>query len=201
LRGQRRTIDALDPPEAKRLLGALLDGRPDLLAEVAGLASRELGAVSVEGVAADVARAVGRLGIEDAWDRSGRRSDGSFVEETEAAWGVVEDAVEPFVRDVERRIRLGRDEEALALCQGSLLGLYRVEQEQGEQFLDGHAPDAIGDVAWWVADTWRKSGGRARPRRARDRAAMRTFVSQALPDWERFLAPVVGKERRGRGRS
>jgi hypothetical protein len=198
---QRGTIDALDAPESKRLLGALLDTRPDLMEEVAGLASRELGGVSVEGVAAEIARVVGRLRIEDVWDRAGRRSDGSFVEETEAAWGVVEDAAEPFVLDIERSIRLGRAEEALAVCQGALLGLYRVEQEQADQFLGGYAPDAIGDVAWWVADTWKKSGGRAKPLRASDRAAMRTFVSQTLPGWERFLVPVVGKGRRRRERS
>jgi len=111
-------MDALDPPEAKRLLGALVNARPDLLAEVAALASQELGAVGMEQVAEQVAQRVGRLRIEDVWDRSGSRSDGGDMDETEAAWAVVEDAVEPFVRDLERRIRLGRDPEALAICQG-----------------------------------------------------------------------------------
>lgn len=198
---QRQTIDALDGPEAKRVLGALLDTRPDLLGEVAELAGSDLGGIDRERVADEVARTVGALRIEDAWVRSGPRADGSYVEETEAAWAVVEDAVEPFARDLERRIRLGRDAEARAICEGTLVGLYRVDRKYGEQFLDGHAPDAISDVAGWVAERWRKSGGRARPRRSRDRTALREFVSTALPEWQGFLIRTIGPEPKGRRRS
>ncbi|MGH7287055.1 MAG: hypothetical protein ACREI8_03455 [Myxococcota bacterium] len=198
---QRHTIDALDGSEAKRLLGALLDARPDLLVDVAALASRELGAVSEERVADDVSRAIGRLRIEDVWDRPGQFSEGSHGDDSEASWAVVEDALDPFVQDLGRRIRLGRDAEALALCQGALLGLYRVDRKYGEQFLDGHAPDAVADMAGWVAQTWRKSGGRARPRRAKDRAALSAFVTKALPEWEPFLTRILGKERKRRRRA
>ena len=197
---ERRAIDALEGPEAKRLLGALLDARPELIAEVAALASSELSSISMDQVAEAIARTVGALSIEDVWNRPGRfpEADG---DDTEAAWATVEDAVQPSVTDLERRIRLGRDTEALAICQGTLLGLYRVHEKYGEQFLDGHAPDAVGDIAGWVAETWRKSGGRARPRRARDRAALRAFVSEALPEWESFLIRIIGREPKKRGRS
>jgi hypothetical protein len=130
---------------------------------------------------------VGRLRIEDAWDQPGSRDE----HETESACRVVEDAVEPFVQDHVRRIHLRRDAEALALCQGVLLGLYRVHEAQGSEFLDGFAPDSLGGIASWVAQTWRRTGGRQSPRRASDRAAMRAFASTSLPEWEGFLIRIV----------
>ncbi len=57
-RARRALVDALDGAEAKRLLAALLDVRPELLMEVAGLAEAELGAVTAEDLAEDVAFAL-----------------------------------------------------------------------------------------------------------------------------------------------
>ena len=59
---------------------------------------------------------------------------------------MVEEAVAPFIHDLARRLELGRRAEATVLCQGTLLGLYRVSQEEGD-FLDGHAPDSLEEVA------------------------------------------------------
>jgi hypothetical protein len=194
----RRTIDALDGAEAKRVIAALVAARPALLPDVASLASRTLGAVDVEKTARRVAQALGRLGIEDVWDRPGQFSGRTYDDDDgTGAYRLVEERIEPFVRDLERRVRLGRDAEALALCKGTLLGLYRVDQEQGDGFLDGYAPDVLSDMAAWVAQTWRKRGGRARPRRAQDRIALRGFAADALSDWERSLTRIIGKEPRG----
>jgi hypothetical protein len=159
-------LDALDATESKRLLAAILAAHPELVAEAAELADAQLGAVTVEDVAEDVAFAVGELHVEDVWERSGPRADGEYVEPTEAAWTVVEEAVAPFIHDLARRLELGRRAEATVLCQGTLLGLYRVSQEEGD-FLDGR-PDSLEEVAALAIATWKKgragratAGGRA----------------------------------------
>lgn len=199
VRERRSLVDALDATEAKRLLGSLLDARPELLAETAALADSQLGAVSMEDVADDVAFALEELQVEDIWERSGTQSDGSYVEPIEAAWTVVEEAAAPFVEDLRRRILLGREEEALAICQGALLGLYRVSQASGERedgFLEGHAPDSIKGAARLVVEAWKKGAARARSgwaRRARDWSAMQEFVSEALPEWRSFLTWLFGR--------
>ncbi len=200
LRDPRELIEALDASEAKRLLATLLDARPDLVAEAAALASAELGSMTVERVATDVAHAVEAVRVEDVWERSGPQSDGSYVEPVEAAWAVLEDSIARFTKDLERRIGRGREEEALAICEGALLGLYRIEQTHGEGLLDGHAPDFIVEAACSVLQTWKKSGGRARPRGARDWVAMRAFVSKNLPEWRSFLIRMLGREGKRRGR-
>jgi hypothetical protein len=190
-------VDALDGAEAKRLLAALLDSHPDLLSEVADLAEAELGAVTAEDVAEDVAFALEGLSVEDIWERAGTQPDGSYMEPGEAAWEVVGEPVSPFLADLTRRIELGRREEATALCQGILLGLYRSSQEEGG-FLDGHAPDTLEEAAVSAVAAWKKGGkGRASSGPgARELAAMRRFLADAVPEWEPFLRRTIGPTRK-----
>lgn len=190
----RAVVDALDGTEAKQLLAALLDAHPGLLAEVAGLADGQLGAVTAESTAAEVAFALEGLSVEDIWERAGSHADGSYVEPTEAAWEVVEEAVAPFLADLRRRVELGRGAEATALCRGVLRGLYSISQADGE-FLDGHAPDTLEEAAASAVEAWKKgTGGRAGSAAgARELAAMRSFLSEALPEWASFLRRTLGR--------
>jgi hypothetical protein len=196
-RDHRALVDALAGAEAKRLLAALLDAHPELLTEVAGLAEAELGAVTAEDVAEDVAFALEGLSVEDIWERAGTQPDGSYMEPTEAAWEVVGEAVTSFIADLTRRVGLGRRVEATALCQGMLLGLYRSSQEEGE-FLDGHAPDTLEEAAVGAVEAWKK-GSTAKAGSgpgARELAAMCRFLSDAVPEWEPFLRRTIGPTRK-----
>jgi hypothetical protein len=200
-RHRRALLDALDGAEAKRLLATLVDAHPGLLTEVASLAEAELGAVTAEDVAEDVAFALEGLSVEDIWDRAGTQPDGSYMEPAEAAWEVVGEPVAPFLADLTRRIELGRREEATELCQGILLGLYRISQEEGE-FLDGHAPDTLEEAAVSAVTAWKKGGkGRAGSGLgARELAAMCRFLSDAAPEWEPFLRRTIGPTRKKKKR-
>ena len=196
-RDRRAVLDSLDGAEAKRLLGTLIDAHPDLLVEVAALTDEQLGAVTAESMAEEVAFALEGLSVEDVWERAGAHADGSYVEPTEAAWEVVEKTVAPFLADLARRAALGRAAEATAICQGVLLALYRVSDGDGE-FLEGHAPDTLEGAAVGTVEVWRmgRMGRRGRARsggQAREVAAMRSFVSNALPKWRSFLSRALGR--------
>ena len=194
-RDRRALVDALDAVEAKQLLGTLLDAHPELLTEAADLAEAQLGAATAEDVAEDAAFALECLSVEDIWERAGTRADGSYVEPTEAAWEVVDEAVGPFIADLTRRVGLGRRAEATALCRGVLLALYRISQEEGE-FLDGHAPDTLEGAAASAIEAWKKGRrDRAGPG-ARELTAMRRFLANALPEWESFLRRTIGPIRK-----
>ena len=58
---------------------------------------------------------------------AGPRAAG-YVEPSEAAWAVIENVTAPYFRDLERRVKLGHEDEATELCKGIVLGLYRAEQ-------------------------------------------------------------------------
>lgn len=135
-----------------------------------------------------------RASVEDIWERAGSHADGSYVEPTEAAWEIVDEAVAPFLADLTRRTELDRRAEATAICQGMLLALYRVS-EGDDEFLEGHAPDTLEEAAHGAVEGWKKglkgsgrSGGSAR-----ELAAMRSFVSNGLPEWRSFLSRVLGQ--------
>ena len=200
-RDRRAVVDALDGAEAKQLLATLLDAYPELLTEVADLAEAELGAVTAEDLAEEVAFALEGLSVEDIWERAGTQPGGSYLEPTDAAWEVVEEAVAPFIADLTRRVELGRRAEATALCQGVLLSLYSISHGEGE-FLDGHASDTLEGAAASAVEAWKK-GSRDRAGsgvRARELAAMRRFLSDALPDWEPFLRRTIGPIHKKRTR-
>jgi hypothetical protein len=199
-------VEALTADEKSRLLSTLLDAHLELVGEAAERAEAELGAVKSEAIAGAVARTLGALDIEDAWDRSGQRAHGEYVEETEATWAVIEEAIEPFLADLRRRLVLGRWDEADALCQGVLLGLDRLAVDPTELLAD-HAPDALDELAWLALDTWKKPPKGARRRGARrnsDWSAMRCFVGRDLhalqPSLIRALggAPARAKQRAAR---
>lgn len=199
--GQRRALlDALDGAEAKQVLRALLDAHPDLVMEITARAEDQLGEVTPKSVAYDVACALADLSVEDIWERAGSHADGSYVEPTEAAWEVVEEAVAPFLADLRRRVELGRRAEATAICQGMLLALYRVSQADGE-FLEGHSPDTLEEIAAKAVEVWKKRrrGGAGSHAPARERAAMGDFVSRALPEWSSFLSRMMGGAPAGGG--
>lgn len=198
--GRRALVDALDPAEAKRLLATLLDAHSEFVAEAAGLADAELSGVTAEDVAQEVAFALEGVCVEDIWERAGKRPDGSYVEPTEAAWEVVEEAVEPFIADLTRRLELGRRAEATEPCQGALVGLYSLSQGEGE-FLDGHAPDSLEEIAAHIVETWKRGGTSKRGSavQSKEFAAMQSFVSDALPEWRSFLTRALGRSpTRGR---
>jgi hypothetical protein len=109
-------------------------------------------------VADDVAFSLGLLRVEDLWERSGARSDGLYVEPSEAAWELVEEAVLPFLGNPARRAKRGK--EAAAICQGILLGLRRAAQEEGE-FLEGWAPDALKGAARLAVEPGRRAESKA----------------------------------------
>ena len=196
-RSQRKTslVEGLKPEEAQAVLARLLTVRPALRPEVERVARLLLGEISFKAVADEVERVVRALDLDDLQGRSGRKAWG-YVEPTEAAWEILGEAVEPFLDDMKRRIRLGLEAEALELCKGVLLGLYRVREEKSDELL-GWAPDFPEETAAHALETWRggarkkpPAGGttpRRRPEFPRD------FVAEFLPDWARFLTRMLSR--------
>jgi hypothetical protein len=99
---------------------------------------------------------------------------GGYVEPSEAAWEAIEKAVAPSFHDLERRVKLGHEDEATELCKGIVLGLYRAEQ-RGFELLE-YAGDCPSELAGHAVDIWR--------RRRRNCALPRTFIEKFTPDWE-----------------
>jgi len=183
-------LDKLENAEAATVLKRLVTEHPELRAEAGAMARAVLGEASFLGVAGEVESAILLLDYDDLNSRVGSHSWG-YVEPAEAAWELLEEAVEPLVADMKRRVEMGLEEEGREICEGILLGLYRVREGGGSDIL-GWAEDFPAETAAGVLEAW--TGGAdtetGPPSQARRRAVMpREFVDQHVPDWEWIAGP------------
>ena len=171
------SLERLSAAEAASVLKCLLARHPELRPEAEMLAREVLTDVSVMAVADDVGAAVLQFDYDDLNARAGRHSWG-YVEPVEAAWELLEEAVEPFVDDMKRYLEIGLEEQAKLFCQGILLGLYRVRDGAGNDILNW-APDFAAEEAGFVLDVWSKSGQTEQG----GRQLSRDFVDEHIPEW------------------
>src|SRR5271157_4905766 len=145
-------LDEIQPGEAALVLRRLLAVHPELVSEAEEISRSTLGGVSFESVAGEVEDAIRQFDIDDLNGRAGSHSWG-YTEPTEAAWELLEEAVEPFVEDMKRHLGLGLHDEALEICKGIVLGLYQCRDSGSDEFL-GWAEDFPAEAAGSVVADW-----------------------------------------------
>jgi hypothetical protein len=183
-------LDKLDGAEAASVLRTLLDRHSELRSEAEAIARGMLGEISPFSVADDVESALLQFDYDDLNGRAGGHSRG-YVEPSEAAGELLEEALEPFVSDMKRYLEMELAEPARQFCQGILLGLYRV-RDGGENDILGWAPDFPGEAAENTLEVWSETGGAGRESAAAKKGRRRLsadFVRENMPDWEWLLTP------------
>jgi hypothetical protein len=132
--------------ERAAILDELVAGSPRIRREAEDAARRRLGCVDSRRVAEEVLEAVVGLDQEELAAHAGRTRHG-YVEATEAAWMLLERAVEPWIEDIARRAALGFREAARELTLGALMGMSRaVEYAERDGRLLSWAPDFPGEA-------------------------------------------------------
>ncbi len=139
-------LDALAGAEHAVVLAALLAAHPQLRPEAEQFARNQLGAITIDDVAADVATALESIALEDLGGRVGRVRGRGYVHETEGAWELVRETIEPFLADVRRRASLGLDA-AVILAAGIVAGLYRCRDPEDGSVVAYAGPDSPGELA------------------------------------------------------
>ena len=183
-------LERLEAHEAHAVLHRLLTAHPDLRTEAEQAARSLLSQVSFESVADDVEHALRSLDLDDLGSRAGRHR-GGYTSPTEAAWELLQEAVDPFLSDMKRQMELGLGREALEICKGVVLGLYRIRGPRGDEFL-GWAQDfpteAAADAVRVLAGGNQKGVGRTgRTRPHFDEE----FVDKRVPEWGDLIACVL----------
>ena len=183
-------LDRLRPEEAQTVLRRLLAIHRELRSEVQQIAKTLLTEVEFEAVADEVEEAVRDVGLDELGGRVGKHSWG-YTSPSEAAWELLEECVSPFPEDLKRRLELGLAAEALEICKGIVLGLYRVRNERGDDVLQW-APEFPAEAAAQAVATWRrgakkKTAGKGRRRR---RQFCPEFVNEFVPAWESLIDRV-----------
>ncbi len=181
---RQEILGTLHSDEAAAVLDRLLGAHPELRGQAEDIAKALLAETSFEQIATEVEDALSGIDDEDVYGRAGQKAWG-YVEPDEAAVELLEEAIKPFTCDMQRRLSLGKEDEALRIAQGMLLGLYRVRGEACNAALQ-EATDFAEEMAASVLDEWSRGGLDARAtRRARcpTRVLPQEFVEKHVPEW------------------
>jgi hypothetical protein len=185
-KSQKQTVDLLnqlDSNEAAAVLHRLLERHPELRAEAEEMAKDAMSSCSIDDIAVDVSIAVTGIDL-DAWHgRAGSHSWG-YVEPSEAAWELLEEAMADFVDDMERKVEAGLMTAAETVCLGIVAGLSKAEGAKPEGVL-GWAPDFPAEHAGYIVDEFLKLTRDKMNKSQRERF-WEALVMHA-PGWEEWL--------------
>ena len=130
----------------------------------------------IEDIAFEVYYALDRIEVEEVWDRSGSTKDG-YVDPTEMAWQIFEDALDPFCEELRKCQGLLLYAEAKKHCLGILEGIYKFEKESTSEYKDW-AVDAPREYFEQVLKEW-KSGQNS----PEDVAEVEDFIKKNFAGW------------------
>ncbi len=177
----KSVLDNLKSDEAATVLKHLLTAHPNLENEAEHIAMALISAVSFEEIADDVETALRTPDMDDLNNRAGSHSWG-YTEPTEAAWELLEEEIDLFLEEMKRHLKLGLQKEALEVCKGILLGLYRCRQGKDNELLNW-APDFSEETAHYILEEWKN--GRKKTSFPQD------FVDRFIPDWASLVKSVL----------
>ena len=124
-RAKPRVLSRLSPDESAEVLRLILAAHPELAKEAEALAESLLKGASFESIADEVVYEISSLDVEDVLEGSGRHSRG-YVDPGEAASNNLFKVIQPYIDNITRCLELGIEDEALEICKGVVLGLYRL---------------------------------------------------------------------------
>ena len=124
----RNILDEISAEDALTILRLLAKEDPKLANRIEQIAIEYLSDVDIEDLASQVYFDLDSIEVEEVWDRSGRTRNG-YVEPTEMAFQMFEDALDPFIEEMKKYQKLSMFAEAKEYCIGILKGICRFENE------------------------------------------------------------------------
>jgi hypothetical protein len=170
-------LGALSADEKAIVLEHLLRARPDLRDPAEAFAISLMSDEDRSAVAGDVVDALQGHDIEELNGRAGRQPGRGYVDPGEAADEILDEALDPFLADLDRRANLDLSPAAVELAVGILLGLYQCRDGGAETLLE-YSPDYAAERAADLVSQCAKLGIELPRAELRD----------ALPEW----SSVVG---------
>lgn len=169
-------LDAIGSDDAFAILRRLAREDQEIAKRIEQIAIEYLEGFDIEDIAFEVYYALDRIEVEEVWDRSGSTRDG-YVDPTEMAWQIFEDALEPFCEKLRKYQRLSMYDEAKKHCLGILEGIYKFEKESTSEYKDW-AVDAPREYFEQVLKEWKS--GQSNPE---DVAEVEDYIKKNFAGW------------------
>jgi hypothetical protein len=182
-------LQRLRADEAAAVLKILLERHQTLRSEAEEIATDLVSSPAVHEVGEGVFAAVTFIDIDEVTARAGRTSWG-YVDPADAATELLEEAIEDFISDMKRRMQLGLEDAAEAICRGVVVGLYMARESESDGAL-GWAPDFPAEEACNVVEELLRACPVAKRTGTRDR--LLGLLAQDVPDWREMLEQVANR--------
>ena len=154
---KRSAFNTLSAAEKAAVLDELLAARPDLREPAEAYAVQVMTDTDRSAVADDVEDGLQGLDIEELNTRAGHQPGRGYIHPAEAADEILDETLQPFLDDLQRRADLGVGSAAVELAAGILLGLYNCRHGNSETLLE-YSPDYAAERASAVVSDCAKLG-------------------------------------------
>ncbi|MBW1799928.1 MAG: hypothetical protein JRJ85_04280 [Deltaproteobacteria bacterium] len=125
----------ISPTEALKILRQITKTDKNLKNKIIELAEDLFRDVDVDDICENVFDALDMIDVHELWDRAGPKTDG-YTSPEDMSVEMFEEALEPFVQEMQRLLDLKMHQEAKIYCMGILKGIHQYEEDSESEFKD-----------------------------------------------------------------
>ena len=171
-------FDKISPNEALTILRQITKTDKNLKKKIIELAEDLFRDVDVDEICEAVFDALDGIDVHELWDRAGPKTDG-YTSPEDMSVEMFEEALEPFVQEMQRLLDLKMHQEAKLYCMGILKGIYQYEEDSGSEFKDWSS-DVPGESFGYILREWGKKGN------IKDIKEMKNFIKKECSVWSEW---------------
>jgi hypothetical protein len=171
-------FDKISPNEALKILRQIAKTDKNLKKKIIELAEDLFRDVDVDDICETVFNVLDGIDVHELWDRAGPKIEGYTSPEDMSA-EMFEEALEPFVQEMQRLMDLKMHQEAKLYCMGILKGIHQYEEDSESEFKDW-ASDVPGESFGYILREWGKN------RNNKDKKEMKDFIEKEFPAWSKW---------------
>ena len=168
-------FDKISPDDALKILRQISKTDKVLKDKIIALAEDLFRDVDVDEICEAVFYELDGIDVHELWDRAGPNRDG-YTSPEDMSVEMFEEALEPYVQEMNRLMDLKMHQEAKLHCFGILKGIYQYEKESGSEFKDW-ATDVPGESFGSILREWGKNS------KNKDKKDMKNYIHEECPDW------------------
>ena len=171
-------FDKISPNEALKILRQIVKTDKKLKKKIIELAEDLFRDVDVDDICETVFNVLDGIDVHELWDRAGPKTEG-YTSPEDMSVEMFEEALEPFVQEMQRLLDLKMHQEAKLYCMGILKGIHQYEQDSESEFKDW-ASDVPGESFGYILREWGKN------RNDKDKKEMKDFIKKEFPAWSKW---------------
>ena len=171
-------FEKISPNEALKILRQIAKTDKNLKKKIIELAEDLFRDVDVDDICETVFNVLDGIDVHQLWDRAGPKTEG-YTSPEDMSVEMFEEALEPFVQEMQRLMDLKMHQEAKLCCMGILKGIHQYEEDSESEFKDW-ASDVPGESFGYILREWGKN------RNNKDKKEMKDFIEKEFPAWSKW---------------